>query len=89
MVWLLDSRRILSANDHAMLAWFGRNGVRVLAALTKADTLARGERVEQERAIRGELGVDPDQVLLTSARTGDGIQDLRAAVTGLIAGLKR
>jgi len=86
VVWLLDLRRTLSADDRAMQDALAERGTRVLATFTKADKLARGERVKRERELRAELGLGDDQCVLTSARTGDGMDELREAIAGLVAG---
>jgi len=85
VVWLLDLRRTLSADDRAMQDALAERGTRVLATFTKADKLSRGERVQRERELRAELGLADDQCVLTSARTGDGMQELREAIGGLVA----
>ncbi len=84
-VWLLDIRHAPSADDRAMHALFAARGTRVLAALTKADKLPRGRRLERERALGAALGLDGDQVIATSARRGDGIAELREAIAALAA----
>jgi GTP-binding protein len=85
VVWLLDLRRDPSPEDEAMQDAFAAAGTRVLAALTKCDKLPRGQRLARAAALRETLGVAADQMILTSARTGDGIAELREAVAGLIA----
>jgi selenocysteine-specific translation elongation factor len=59
---------------------------RVLAALTKSDKLAASERRVRERALREELELPEDQVVVTSVKTGDGIAELREAIVGLVKG---
>ena len=83
VVWLLDLRRTLSAEDRVMQDALAERGTRVLATFTKADKLARGERLRRERELRAELGLADDQCVLTSARTGDGMAELREAVASL------
>jgi GTP-binding protein len=85
VVWLLDIRRDPSIQDQAMQDTFAAAGTRVLAALTKSDKLPRGQRVARAAGLLKALGVPADQLILTSARTGDGIPELREAVAGLIA----
>ena len=85
VVWLLDIRRDPSPDDRAMQDTFAAAGTRVLAAVTKSDKLPRGQRLAREAALRDALGMDADQLILTSAQTGDGIPELREAVAGLIA----
>ena len=58
----------------------------VLAALTKADKLTTSQRNTQERELRQELELPEDQVVVTSAKTDEGIADLKEAIARLIAG---
>ena len=85
VVWLLDIRRDPSPEDQAMQDTFAGAGTRVLAALTKSDKLPRGQRLARAAVLRETLGMPTDQMIVTSARTGDGIPELREAVAGLIA----
>jgi len=84
VLWLLDSRREPSADDRAIQELFAGRETRVLAALTKSDKLARGLRPARERELRDALALDPDQVIVTSARAGEGIADLRASLQSLV-----
>lgn len=84
VVWLLDIRREPSDDDRATQDLFAERGTRVLAALTKSDTLARTARARRERELRAALELDDDQVIVTSARKHEGIEELRDAVGGLI-----
>ena len=90
VVWLLDIRHPLSAEDQAMQdALAEEEKMRVLAALTKGDKLSAGKRSTRERELRGELGLPEDQVVVTSAKTGEGIADLKEAIAGLISGVTK
>jgi hypothetical protein len=86
VVWLLDIRHPLSADDQAMQDALAEEETQVLAALTKGDKLSPGKRSTRERELREELGLPEDQVMVTSAKTGDGIQDLKDAIAGLVKG---
>jgi GTP-binding protein len=83
VVWLLDLRREPSPDDRAMQDLLAEGGCPVLAALTKADKLPLAPRRNRERELRAILGVPEDQVIVTSARTGEGVADLREAIAGL------
>jgi GTP-binding protein len=85
-VWLLDIRHPLSADDQAMQDALAEDETQVLAALTKGDKLSSGKRSTRERELREELGLPEDQVILTSAKTGEGIADLKEAIAGLVRG---
>ncbi len=85
VVWLLDIRHPLSAEDQAMQdALAEEETTRVLAALTKGDKLSAGKRSTRERELRDELGLPEDQVVVTSAKTGEGLVELREAIAALI-----
>ncbi|HLQ59959.1 MAG TPA: hypothetical protein VK113_10615, partial [Gemmatimonadales bacterium] len=88
VVWLLDIRHALSEDDQAMQdALAEEEKTQVLAALTKGDKLSSGKRGTRERELREELGLPEDQVMVTSAKTGEGIADLKEAIAGLISGV--
>ena len=83
-VWLLDLRHDPSADDRTMQDALAEAGTPVLAALTKSDKLPRGQRLRRAGAVRELLGLDEDQVIVTSARTGEGVQALREAIGLLV-----
>lgn len=82
VIWLLDIRRDPSPDDRVLQDVLAAAGTRVLATLTKADKLPRGKRREHE--LRRALGLDVDQLVVTSARTGEGILELREAIADLV-----
>jgi len=81
VVWLLDIRHQPSRDDLAMHAALDDAGVPVLAALTKADKVPRGQAARRRAAIEAALALSAEQVLVTSTRRRDGVADLRAAIT--------
>jgi GTP-binding protein len=86
VVWLLDIRHDPSTQDRAIQEALAATGVPVLAALTKGDKLPKGQRASRLDALRDTLALDADQVIVTSARSGEGIADLRASVVALGGG---
>jgi len=89
VIWLLDIRHDLSEDDLHMRDLLSGTGVRTLAALTKGDKLPRGTARKREAELAAELEFDDDQLVLTSAKTGAGVPELReaiAALTGKAAG---
>ena len=84
VLWLLDIRREPSDDDRAMQELFAERQTPVLAALTKSDAVARAARTRRERELRSALELDEDQMIVTSARGKEGIEDLREAIAGLI-----
>jgi GTP-binding protein len=83
-IWLLDLRHDPSADDRGMQDALAAAGTRVLAALTKSDKLPPGRRRDRAETLRGTLGLDTDQVVTTSARTGEGVTELREAIVALV-----
>jgi GTP-binding protein len=86
VVWLLDIRHEPSADDRTMQDLLAERETRALAALTKGDKLPRGARRRRAEALRAALGLPEDQVIVTSAKTGEGIPELREAIAGLVQG---
>ncbi len=86
VAWLLDVRHEPSVEDRTMQDLLAETGVRVLATVTKGDKLTRGARPQREQELRVSLGLDADQIILTSAKTGEGIPELRDAIAGLVGG---
>ena len=84
VLWLLDIRREPSDDDRAMQEFFAERETPVLAAVTKSDAVARAARTQRERELRSALELEADQMIVTSARKGEGIEDLREAIAGLI-----
>jgi len=84
VVWLLDVRRDPSDDDRAMQDRLAAHGTRVLAAITKRDKLPGGQGLRREQAIRAALGLEPEQLVATSARTGEGVAELQEAIGALV-----
>lgn len=84
VLWLLDIRRAPSPDDHAMHQILGARGTPVLLVVTKADKLARGKRAQYVRTILDALQMEESQCVVTSARTREGITDLRDSVAALL-----
>jgi GTP-binding protein len=76
VVWLLDIRRELSAEDLEVRDLLASSGRPVLAVLTKIDKLGRVAIRERTAALAGTLDLPDDQLQPTSAVTGEGIADL-------------
>jgi len=84
VVWLLDIRHSPSVDDRAMQDVLAEGAMHALAALTKADKLSREQRRNREAELRAELELPEDQIVVTSAKTCEGIVELREAIAGLI-----
>lgn len=76
VVWLLDVRHKLSADDEDFQTLLADAGRPVLAVLTKADKITRSKQVATVAQRARELGLASDEVQLVSANTGQGVADL-------------
>lgn len=84
VVLLLDARRGVLPPDRVLVDWLAGLEIPTLFALTKIDALRGGARRSAVRAVREALGVQEDQVVATSARTGTGIAALAQSVEALV-----
>ena len=85
VVYLVDSRHAPSAGDLEFVEHLATTGVPALIALTKVDKLkARDREKGMARRVTGTLGVSEDQVVASSARTGEGAEELLEAIAALL-----
>ncbi|NPU84867.1 MAG: YihA family ribosome biogenesis GTP-binding protein [Syntrophaceae bacterium] len=80
LILLLDIRRDVTPDDLALLEWLALKGVPALVVLTKIDTLSRTQQTARERIIRSALGQAGESLLMVSARTGAGKNNLWGAI---------
>jgi GTP-binding protein len=86
VVWLLDARHHPSRDDLEMQQLLAESGRPVLAVLTKGDKLTRSAQRARAGEIAAALGLEEDQIQLTSSRSRSGIADLAASILGAIGG---
>ena len=86
VVWLLDARHQPSRDDLEMQELLVQSGRPVLVALTKADKLTRSAQAGRTRAIAAALGLQEDQVQLTSSTSRLGIVELAASIVAAVGG---
>jgi len=84
IVQLLDVRHDPTADDRQMIGFLASIGVPTLFALTKIDKLTANQRKARLTTLTDELAVSEDQVIPFSAVTGEGRDELAAAVVSLI-----
>lgn len=85
VVYLVDSRHSPTAGDREFIAYLAETGAPTLIALTKVDKLkARVREAGIARPAALELGVSEEQVVESSARTGEGADELLAALEALL-----
>jgi len=80
IVWLLDIRHPPSKEDRDMQELLELSERPVLAVFTKADKLTRSAISSRTRELAGALGLQPEQIELTSSRSGLGIEELAASI---------
>jgi GTP-binding protein len=84
VVALLDVRREPSPEDLLMLDRLADVEVPVLAAVTKIDKVNATARRSSLQRIVDVTGLDEEQIVPVSARTGEGRDELAAAITQLL-----
>ena len=84
VVHLVDSRHTPTRHDLWMVSYLGELGLPALVVLTKVDKLRKAERVSSVARALDALGIDESQMVEFSAKTGEGRDQLLAAVTGLV-----
>jgi GTP-binding protein len=85
---LVDGRHGLKESDHETMRTLDAAAVSYAVVLTKGDEVKPGEKSARITAtledLRKHVAAYPE-VLLTSARTGEGVADLRAHIARLLA----
>jgi GTP-binding protein len=84
IVLLLDARRDPSDDDRLMLDILAELGHPTLIAVTKVDKLSKGAAAERLASLAKGLELDPEQLIPFSAVSGEGRDELAAAVAGLV-----
>ena len=84
VVSLIDGRHDPTVLDRRMVGWLAERGIPTLVTLTKADRVPRGRRRARLEATAEALGLDPEQVVWFSSRTGEGRDDVFSAVDSLL-----
>jgi GTP-binding protein len=80
---LIDARHGLKESDREIMSLMDEAAVSYQGVLTKADKPKAAELVATEAKVTTELAERPaayPQLIVTSARTGAGMPDLRAAI---------
>lgn len=82
---LVDARHVPTERDHHMLALLEEAEVPTLVVATKIDKLKSGERKRQINAIRRELNLDNDAMVLPfSGVTGEGVRELWGVIDEML-----
>jgi GTP-binding protein len=84
VVVLLDSRRDPDERDSRLIEWLRQYDIPAVYALTKADKLNRQESERAKREVSAGLRLS-DPLVLTSAKSGQGIRELWAEINKRLA----
>jgi len=79
-VLLQDVRRDVGEDETLLLAWLAERRIPAVVALTKCDKPPRAQLRARAAELARALGVPPERVVATSARTGAGVPDLWKAL---------
>lgn len=84
VVLLLDARRDPAPTDLAAVELLGEVGLPALITVTKIDKTRKSVREQRIARLREQLAVSKDQLVVSSARTGEGRDELLGAIGGLL-----
>ena len=85
VVYLVDARHPPTAGDREFVEHLAETGVPALIALTKVDKLkARERELGVARRVTEVLGIAEEQIVASSARTGEGAEELMGAIEALL-----
>jgi GTP-binding protein len=85
VVHLVDARRGVLKTDFQMLEYLATLSIPVLVVLTKIDKLKRLERRKAMDDALETLGLEAEQILPFSSKTGEGREELLAALEVLLS----
>lgn len=84
VVALVDGRHPPTRLDRRMIGWLADRRLPTLVALTKADRVPRADRATRFTEAVEALGLEADQLLWFSARSGEGRAELVTALRALL-----
>ena len=80
VVVILDIRHAPKPHDTQLLAWLSQQNIPFLPVYTKIDKISGNERVKNARLLDAGHGIKPENRVLFSAKTGQGRDQLIAAL---------
>ena len=79
-VVLIDIRHLLKAQDRELVEWLRSRGRPFIIVYTKRDKLSNNEQAKQAASLDAALGLSKQDRVLFSAKTGEGKEELMAAI---------
>lgn len=80
VVLIMDARHEPFAADLELAEWLRHQGLTTIFVATKSDKLGRGRLLEQRKKMAEVLGLEPDRIILFSAKTRHGRPELWRAI---------
>jgi GTP-binding protein len=84
VVWIMDIRRTPGPDELDLMDWFNHYRIAFQMVLTKSDKFSKNKHTYQRDRIAQALYVKPMDIILFSARSGSGRQDLWRAILALL-----
>ena len=83
VVVIMDIRRIPRQEEHELIEWLKYYSIDGILVLTKTDKLSKPKRLKQHIAIAEALAIDPDELILFSAKSRQGRDAVWNAINSL------
>ena len=80
VVVLIDIRHLLKAQDRELIEWLRSRGRPFIIVYTKRDKLSNNEQSKQAVSLDAALGLNKQERVLFSAKTGEGKDELMTAI---------
>ena len=84
VVVILDIRRTPQQEELNLLGWLSHYAIAAIVVLTKTDKISKNKAAQQHRHIAHALSTDPKDLILFSAKTRRGRDDLWQAILSLV-----
>ena len=84
VVVILDIRRTPRKEEHDLIAWLEHYSIASILVLTKADKLSKTKMARQHAVVARELALDASDLILFSAKSRQGREDVWKAIEQLI-----
>ena len=84
VVHLVDARHAPTEHDHRMVGYLAELGLPSVVVLTKVDKLKKTARTDAVSRALKDLGLDEEQLVPFSSKTGEGRDDLLDALDALL-----
>lgn len=76
VVLIMDIRRLPKEYEFNFIDWLTEHHLPCIPILTKADKLSKTRQIQQRFSIAKLLGMDPDQLILFSAKNRSGLKEV-------------